>query len=173
MKKVIFQKAVYLGGLPGDKGGYAGRLMVDDEGISVGQFSSPGKGGPVKWDEISGVSFDTQTAAKSRVGKALLVGLLALAAKNSQNQAVLTVQKKDGNVTLYEVTGKSGQELRAKIQPFLIEHGVECLDDNPQGAGGDSPSTADELTKLASLHASGSLTDEEFTAAKAALLDSE
>jgi voltage-gated potassium channel len=35
-------------------------------------------------------------------------------------------------------------------------------------AGGDVPS---QLEKLANLHAAGSLTDEEFSAAKAALLD--
>ena len=48
MKQVNLKNARYLGGLPGDKGGYGGRLMVDDEGISVGQFRSPGKGGVLR-----------------------------------------------------------------------------------------------------------------------------
>ncbi len=39
-----------------------------------------------------------------------------------------------------------------------------------QQAAGTAPSTADEITKLAELHRSGVLTDEEFTAQKQRLL---
>jgi Short C-terminal domain len=170
MKKVNFQKARYLGGLPGDRGGFGGRLMIDDNGIGVGAFNP--KAGIVAWGDMAGISFDSDTASKSRAGKALLVGVFALAAKKTQKQAVITVNLKDGNTTLYEVTGKSGQAVRGKIQPFLIEHGVPCLDDAPAvvPVPPATATTADELMKLAELHAAGALTGEEFAAAKARLL---
>ena len=166
MKKVIIQKAHYLGGLPGDKGGFGGNLMINDEGIGVGAFKP--KAGVVKWEEMAGMSFDSGTAAKSRAGKAMLVGVFALAAKNTQNEATITVSLKDGNTTLYQVTGKSGAAVRGKIQPFLVEKGVPCLDDAEPVVS--APSTADELTKLAALRDSGILTEEEFAAQKAKLL---
>jgi hypothetical protein len=122
----------------------------------------------VKWEEMAGMSFDSGTAAKSRAGKAMLVGVFALAAKNTQNEATITVSLKDGNTTLYQVTGKSGAAVRGKIQPFLVEKGVPCLDD--AGPMVTAPNTADELTKLAGLRDSGVLTEEEFAAQKARLL---
>src|ERR1039457_3510118 len=129
-QKVTFRKVVYLGGLPGDKGGYKGNLFADDEALGMGQFTGPKKSS-VRWDEMTGISFDSGTAAKSRAGKALLVGVFALAAKNTQKDATITVTRKDGNVAIYQVTGTSGGAVRAKLQPFMVEHGVTCTDDAP------------------------------------------
>ena len=173
MKQVNINKAKYLGGLPGDKGGYAGRFMVTDEGISVGQFKAPGKGGPVKWSEMSTISFDSDSAAKSRVGKALAFGVLAFAAKNSQKTAQITVWLENGLVTLYEIEGKSGPAVRGQVQPFLSEHGIPCVDDEVQVTqSGDPASMADEIAKLVDLRDSGAITEDEFTAYKAKLLES-
>jgi hypothetical protein len=174
MKKVAITGAKYLGGLPGDKGGYGGRLFIDDEGISVGQFTSPGKGGPVKWTEMSGISFDSEMASKSRIGKALMFGVFALAAKNSKPVAHVTVELKNGQATLYEVTGQSGPQVRGRIQPFLSQHAVPCLDDAARATAIQPAPPApgvNDLSKLAELHSSGALTDEEFSAAKANLLN--
>jgi hypothetical protein len=129
-KKVVFQKATYLGGLPGDKGGYSGNLIITHECIGMGAVNP--KKSPVRWDEMAGVSFDSATMKKSRASKAIMFGALALAAKKTQNAAEITVQRKDGNVALYTVPGNTGLQVRAKVQPFLVEHGVPCLDDAPQ-----------------------------------------
>ena len=132
------------------------------------------KKSPVRWDEMAGISFDSGTAAKSRAGKALLVGVFALAAKNTQREATITVTRKDGNVAIYQITGVSGGAVRAKLQPFLIEHGVTCLDDAPLPAAAPAApeaDPADQLKKLADLHQSGLLTDDEFAAKRAALVD--
>ncbi len=180
--KVTFQKAVYLGGLPGDKGGYKGNLIITDECIGMGVLQP--KKSPIRWDEVAGISFDSATMKKSRAGKAIAFGVFALAAKNTQNAAEITIQRKDGNVALYSVAGKTGAQVRAKIQPLLVEHGVPCLDDAPlmvsaapappvapvAPAGPAATSAADEIAKLVALRDSGAITDEEFTAYKANLL---
>jgi|GEM_PF-3278581 hypothetical protein len=169
-KKVMIQKVVYLGGLPGDKGGYSGNMIVTDECIGMGNLNP--KKSPVRWDEMAGISFDSTTMKKSRKGKAVAFGVFALAARKTQNGAEITVLRKDGNAALYTVTGKTGVQVRAKIQPFLVEHGVPCLDDGPlvPEAAPTALSTADEIAKLVALRDSGAITDEEFTAYKANLM---
>jgi hypothetical protein len=169
-KKVTFRKAVYLGGLPGDKGGYSGNLFADDEALGMGQFSGPKKSS-VRWDEMARISFDSGTASKSRAGKALLVGVFALAAKNTQKDATITVNRKDGNVAIYQLTGTSGGAVRAKLQPFLVEHGVRCTDDAPLPADAPAADPAEQLKKLADLHQSGLLSDEEFAGKRTEIID--
>jgi hypothetical protein len=117
-KKVVFQKATYLGGLPGDKGGYSGNLIITDECIGMGAIHP--KKSPVQWDEMAGISFDSATMKKSRAGKAVAFGVFALAARKTQKAAEITVQRKDGNVALYTVPGKTGQQVRGKIQQFMV-----------------------------------------------------
>jgi len=107
-------------------------------------------------------------------GEGVARRVFALAAKNTQRDATITVNRKDGNVAIYQVTGVSGGAVRAKLQPFLIEHDVTCLDDAPLFAAApaapvDDP--AEQLKKLADLHDSGLLTDEEFAAKRAAIVD--
>lgn len=171
MKTVRFSNAQYLGGLPGSKPtNVSVTLFIGDEGVGVGTFSP--KKGVVSWDEMSGVSFDTGTAKKSRAGKALAFGVLALAAKKTQDEAHLTVMLKDGNVALYRVVSKSGLVVRGKVQPFLAAHGVPCLDDGvaPAAVAPAAISAADEIVKLVALRDAGAITEEEFTAHKAKLL---
>ncbi len=103
---MILRKAHYLGGAPGDKGGFGGNLIVNDVGLGVGAFHQ--KAGIVKTGDMAGIGFESGTASKSRAGKAMLVGVFALAAKYTQKDATITVTQKDGTVTLYSVTGKSG-----------------------------------------------------------------
>lgn len=172
MKKVTFRNVTYLGGLPGDKGGYKGNLFADDDALGMGQFSGPKKS-LVRWDDMAGISFDSGVAAKSRAGKALLVGVFALAAKNTQKDATVTVNRKDGNVAIYQITGTSGGAVRAKLQPFMVENAVPCTDDGPLPADAPTPADdpAEQLKKLADLHQSGLLTDEEFATKRAALVD--
>jgi hypothetical protein len=127
---------------------------------------------------MAGISFDSGTIKKSRAGKALMFGVFALAAKSTQNAAEITVQHKDGNVALYTVPGKTGLHVRARIQPFLVEHGVPCLDDAPLMAAAAPaptnsapPSTTDGLLKLMQLRDGGALPAEEFEAQQAKLLN--
>ena len=83
---------------------------------------------------------------KSRAGKALAVGVFALAASNKQDKTDITVCLKNGNVALYVIVGKSGAMVRAKIQPYMAAHGVPCLDDAVVTASAAPLSAADEDT---------------------------
>jgi len=177
-----FTHAQYLGGLPGTKNG-VGNLIFAVDAVGVGTLSP--KKGVVAWADMAGISFDSTTMAKSRVGKALAFGVFALAAKSTQNGAEITILRKDGNAAMYMVTGKTGMQVRAKVQPFLIERGVPCLDDptitatlgdpvaapSVPAASPSTASTADEIAKLVTLRDSGAITDEEFTAYKANLMN--
>ena len=124
MKEVTFVKSRYLGGLPDTKP-YNGNLMVNDQCIGVGILKP--QRGDTKWEDMAGISFESGSMKKSRAGAALAVGVFALAARNTQDRADLTVSLKDGNVALYQIPGQSGAMVRGKIQPFLAAHGVPCL----------------------------------------------
>lgn len=69
----------------------------------------------------------------------------------------------------YQVPGKPGAAVRGKLQPFLAAKSVPCLDEAAPVT--NVASAADEIAKLASLHDSGAMSDEEFTAHKAKLLE--
>jgi hypothetical protein len=175
--KVTFPHAKYLGGLPGDIGGYGGNLIVDSEGIGCGITNK--KKGVVLWRDASGISYDSEQIHKSRVGKAMLVGVLALAAKSTQAAATITVTLKDGGAAVYQVAGKPGPAVRGRVQAIITAAGVPCLDDMPSKASARSVAAdqtiaplrvADELAKLAALRDAGALTDDEFSAQKAKLL---
>jgi hypothetical protein len=175
--KVTFAHSKYLGGLPGDKGGYGGNLIVDSEGIGCGITNK--KKGVVLWEQASGISYDSEQIKKSRVGKAMLIGVFALAAKNTQSAATVTVALKDGGAVVYQVDGKPGAAVRGRIQAIVSSAGVPCLDDMPTAPSGSSlaaeplmvtVSVADEIAKLAALKEAGALTDEEFADQKARLL---
>lgn len=178
--KVLFQHSRYLGGLSGDKGGYGGNLIVDSEGIGCGVTNK--KKGVVLWQDASGISYDSEQIAKSRVGKAMLVGVFALAAKNTQAAATITVTLRVGGAAVYQVAGKTGPAVRGRIQAFVLAAGVPCLDDLPSesieraSVNDHSPraplSVADELVKLVALRDAGVLTDDELSAQKAKLLGS-
>lgn len=128
LKTVKLTKVAYLGGLPSETGSdRASILFVSSTGIGWGNFK-PSKG-IVNWSDVRGVSFDSGTMAKSRVGKALVFGILALAAKGTQSDTHLSVFLHDGNVVVYHAVGTPGPALRSKVQPFLTAAGVPCLDD--------------------------------------------
>ena len=78
-----FPKAQYLGGLPATKAA-SGNLIFTAEEVGVGVLSP--KKGVVAWDGVAGISFDSNTIKKSRAGKAVMVGVLALAACRTKRQ---------------------------------------------------------------------------------------
>jgi hypothetical protein len=168
-RNVTFTHSEYLGGVPGTKKA-TGNLIFDDSAVGVGVMHP--KKGLVAWSDMAGISFDSATMKKSRAGKAVKFGVFALAARKTQNGAEITVQLNDGNVALFSVAGKTGVQVRAKVQPLLIEHGVPCLDDAPLVAevAAAPVSAADEIAKLVALRDSGAISDEEFAAYKANLL---
>lgn len=163
---VSFLHAEYLGGLPNTKP-CSGTLFIGNESIGIGAFGP--KKGIVKWSDAVGISFDSDTAKKSRVGKAMLVGVFALAAKKTQDEAIITVSLKDGNAALYEVKGIKGAAVRGKIQALFTAAGVPCLDDASILISAES-SIPEKIAQLAQLHEAGILSEAEFTEKKMELL---
>lgn len=167
IKDVTFTHAKYLGGLPGTKPA-TGNLTITASAIGMGTFKITK--GVVNWEDAQSISFESGSAHKSRAGKALLVGVFALAAKNTQNSATITVTLKDGNAALYQIDGVNGAVVRGKIQAIFSKAGVICSDDAQPIQQASAVSVADEIGKLAALHESGAISDEEFSAHKAKLL---
>lgn len=176
MGKTSISYTKYLGGLPGEKGqSIGGNLQITEECIGMGTMNP--KKHVVRWDQTAGISFNADTFAKSRAGKVVMFGPLGLLARNTQQGANILVQLRDGNTAIYECERESAIRVRAKFQPFMTAHDVPCLDDSPSPVAAaapvpaePAPSTADELLKLAQLRESGVLSEEEFQAQKAKLL---
>lgn len=184
-QKVLFRNSQYLGGLPGTRR-ENGNLHVSDAGVGVG--GAVAKKGLIGWSHMASISFDSGTAAKSRVGATLAFGVLgALASQGAQDVATITINLKDGNAAFYRVEGKSGPMVRASFQPFLVAYSIPCLDDPaagsapPQGVSAAPPPAtatpsvspigrADELAKLAGLRDQGVISEEEFQSMKQQLL---
>lgn len=182
-KPVVLARAAYLGGLPDDPGSERLKLPLLVSPMVIGM--NTGKKHPrlKEWSDVESVSFDAGTTAKSRAGKALALGVLALASKKTQDEAHMSVFLRDGNAMIFHVVGMSAEELRAKVQPYLAASSTPCLDDASDSSSSERPeipadgrspvplSVGDEISKLVALRDSGAITDDEFLAHKARLLD--
>jgi hypothetical protein len=162
----VIQNTRYLGGLPNDNDRYRGNFCITDDEVGAG-VGAP-EAGVVGWNDIAGISFDPDTVDKSRVGKAVAFGVLALAAKRTQNVTLIMVALKSGGAAFYQIQDSVGS-VRALFQPYMTERGVPCLDD-PVVPIAPVASVADEIAKLGELKAAGLLTEDEFVTQKAKLL---
>jgi hypothetical protein len=120
---VIIPNAKYLGGHGSEKHPVSGNLIVRDGRIGIGMGRTPRAARVVL---VPGASIRVESAmiAKSRAGKALMFGVLALAAKNQQNAAYLTIDLANGLAATYQVAGISGPELAARLRGPLGVYGV-------------------------------------------------
>jgi hypothetical protein len=111
-KKVTFRKVVYLGGLPGDKGGYKGNLFADDEALGMGQFTGPKKSS-VRWDEMAGISLQRERHYMKRLvlvavaAIATAVAPVAVAGASSDKTSHQTVRLSGGQSVSVTCSGKS------------------------------------------------------------------
>ena len=128
-RKVLFAKAMYLGDLPDTKPSRTSTyLWVTDLGIGHGPFG-PRDRNFVAWDRTAGVVFESGAAAESRADNVPVFGVPGLAGEEVQPEALVSIQLKDGNRALYRVVGKSGAQVRGKVQEFLVANGVPCFDE--------------------------------------------
>jgi hypothetical protein len=162
----------YLGGLPEDTHRWKANCTVNEDGLLS-------KKGTIPWSQTKGVTIDGGEVAKSKVGATLAFGVMGgLAAKGAMDRAYLAIYRNDGAIAHFQIDKMNPQSLRAQMAPILLKVGVPFLDD--QYSTGPSPashepaaqvSVADELTKLMQLHEAGGLTDDEFTAMKAKVIN--
>ncbi|MGA8724495.1 MAG: hypothetical protein WB565_05595 [Acidimicrobiales bacterium] len=128
-RKVLFARTMYLGDLPDTKPSRSSTyLWITDLGIGHGPFG-PRDRNFVAWDRTAGVVFESRAAAESRADNLPVFEVPGVAGEEGQPEALVSVQLKDGNRALYRVVGKSGDQVRGKVQQFLVANGVPCLDD--------------------------------------------
>ena len=161
----------YLGGLGESPKKKSGNLVIDETrlGMTVlGKNFNP----EVFLSDIEGVSFNSETLAKSRVGKALVFGVFALAAKSSKSVGQMTVHLKDGQIAAFEFEKLKALEVKAKIMGKLSSLGILCLDDSPKASAPTQGSVIEQLQGAESLLKSGALTQGEFDSLKLRILGS-
>ena len=159
----------YLGGLGDSPKRKSGNLVIDETrlGMTVlGKNFNP----EILLSDVEGVSFDSETLAKSRVGKALVIGVFALAAKSSKTVGQMTVHLKDGQIAAFEFEKLKALEVKAKIMGKLSPLGILCLDDSPKASATSQTSVIEQLQGAENLLKSGALTQNEFDSLKAKLL---
>ncbi len=157
MPNPTFSHSRYLGGLPNTKEGREGNLVWDDECIGIGVLNP--KRDVVRWEEVAQIGYESETIKKSRLGKAVVFGVFALAAKSSRNDATVTLFLKDGNIAVFQVKNKQSSAVRAKLSPFAVAAGVSCADDAV--AQTNTTKTADQVSDLVAPTQSGAVTDEQ------------
>lgn len=164
MGNISFTNSEYLGGLSSDRRRHVGNLYFTDEAVGVGlrKASKP----PIPVGEIVAITIDSEVTSKSHAGRALMFGVLA-GGKSSQTDAIVTITVRNGETAIFKVGKMSPSRVQAKLSPWIAAHVAPAA--SPAAAPA-ADASVDQLQGLAALHASGALTDEEFTAAKARLL---
>jgi hypothetical protein len=172
---VTYSRAWYVGGLPKLGPQCKGALLVTSERICILRAFDNLMYASIRTRAVTRVGVDGGQVAQSRVGWTLLFGIAGLAAKSSKDRTYLMAYTRAGDVATYMVDGFSPVQVRADIAPILKRAGVpldgqptispQSVDDAP------SASIADEIERLATLHRSGELTDHEFAALKAKLME--
>jgi hypothetical protein len=172
---VTFPTVVFLGGIQGMSPERAGTLTFTTSRV---HFDSERKL-DLDMSTVRSVEIGGGQIAKSKIGATLVFGVLGgLAAKGSEDRAEIVVHLLSGDAAFFFIQRTSPAEVRARLMPLLKSIGVPFKDEADQQAMVDaasasptaSPSLADELVKLAQLHESGFLTDDEVALAKAKLL---
>jgi len=170
-KPLLIGHANYLGGLIDSPKKKTGNFAINDTHLGMSILGNKFSTG-IALSDIKGVSFDSETVGKSRTGKALAFGVLALAAKSTKSVGQLIVHLNDGQIAAFEFEKLNGLEAKAKIMGRLSKYSIPCLDDVALTGGSHDSSVVDQLRGAQDLLASGALSQDEFDALKAKILAS-
>lgn len=171
MRTINLGRTTYLGGLPDYATPLTRDLWFTPTDVGLGDQGPQHATMPV--DRIRSLDVEDAIEAKSRLGATLAFGVVgALAAKGHKNRAMITIRLKDRSAVYFESQHATTADIVGRIATWMHEHQITSSDDARHadllnGKGG----LVDGLTQLESLHAVGALTDDEFTAAKARLLN--
>lgn len=180
--------AIYRG--PRGRGKTAGIMRLTSNGI---QWSVPFKKVVIPWNAIEAIDIDGEMSKRVTVTRALTIGVFAFGAKKKREDCHLSVITPSMEYAfIFEKT--PAVRIRNAFRPVVnglskaTTMAVAEVPDNqdhdndqePPQATAQTPAAdapvppttgvAGQLAMLADLHAAGSLTDEEFAAAKAQLL---
>ncbi len=161
-------------------------VNLDKNGISYKAFKTLFT---IPWEQVVDLHVEGPESAAKRVtvGRALALGVFALAAKKTEKSAILVVQLRSGEEAIFDTRKFTAGELRGKLAP-ITSHlrranapssltPPEATSPPSAAPSSNGPPTAaavsvaDELKKLAELKDAGLLTEEEFAGQKAKLLD--
>jgi hypothetical protein len=164
-KPPAFPHATYQGGLP-DTRKKTGSLIFDDNTVGIGFMHA--KNAAIPATDIAWIDVNGGQVHKGRGKAAAAFGVGALLASGSANQANVEIRRKDGATAYYTVEKAQPVQVKATIAAWMSTHSIPFRDD----AGTTSTdSTSAELVRLAELHSTGVLTDDEFATAKTRLLN--
>lgn len=188
-RQVSFGYATYLGGHPQLGRKRSGNLFFTTQEVGIGTFRP--KAAVISLSQVASVEVSGGQVATSKVGAEIMFGVLGgLGAKNAIDRATITLYTTDNQVAYYQIDKKSAAQVRAGIAPILRSASIPFQDEavaatqqealrdavvqatQAAAQGGRSPTMVDELAKLAQLHESGALSDDEFATLKAKLIAS-
>lgn len=173
---VATEPYTYLGGLPELPDRMKGRSIVILPGLSIQLQDKFGLDhARLDWQRVRSLSVDGPDEVRRRVTatRILGMGIFAWSAKKKEPESYLIIETADGEGIFTLRT--SLYELRAKLAPAIAQLAARSQP-SPNSAY-SAPATAaepdvlDQIQKLGQLHDAGVLTQEEFDAKKAALLD--
>jgi hypothetical protein len=173
--RVLVGNATYLGGHASLGTRRAGQLWVSREHVGLQPVMMAGSTGDtaLPMSLVAKVAVDGDQVAVSKVLPVLAFGVLGLAARGSRDRTFVMVHTTDGQCAVYEVADRNHAQVRAAIAPTLSLAGVP-LDDgvgaSEERRSSQATDLVGQLTQLAELHDRGKLTDEEYAAFKAKLL---
>lgn len=149
-------------------------LVIDDAGIHLRTITEKFV---VPWPAVANVIVEGPDQAQKRLTATRLVtlGVFAFGAKKNTTETYMQVETTDGQAIGFLARKTAAGELRAKLAPWVnrrtAQHGGAEPVPVVSPAAPSAAGLAEQLRELASLRDSGALSDEEFRAAKARLLD--
>jgi hypothetical protein len=170
----------YMGGYSASPKALTGKfhqniLKIDRKGVSLNSIKNIFT---IPWSEVVDIEVDDPGRSKHvTAGRAVLLGPLALAARKTTQNTLILVQLRNGDEVVFHTAKATGAEVRTKLAPVMSQlRKASATTPTPSAPpssaapASQAPNVADQLTSLAALHQAGTLTDEEFAAAKAKLL---
>jgi hypothetical protein len=155
-----FDRAHYVCGPPELGAAVDGRLWVTAEYVGV-QVADGSVVASLRMASLAGVRVLGEQVATSPVVATVSVGNVSLGAKGSIDRTFLVACPEAGGGATYAIDRMSPDKVRAAVGPVLALAGVPFA--GPP-AGPPAPGMIDEVERLATQHAEGSLSDAEFRA---------
>jgi hypothetical protein len=147
--------------------GEVGDLRADQDGIHYKALLRSKVSIP--WRVIQDIQVTTQSTKRVTVGRAVALGVFALAAKKGETFTYIHIS--DANSIWSFAAKKPQAAVLSEMQPVLSAFNSRVTPTRTAQVSGRAPSSvADELSKLAKLKADGVLSEAEFAAQKAKLI---
>ena len=156
-------------------------LRLSRNGLSAAKFDGYGDithRMEVAWSRVMSLNVEgsQQVQARTTFTRMLAVGIFAFAWKKRVHSGFLVLELDDGNEVIF-ASPLTEPELRGQLSSILStasrigELGNASASSAETPAPTDQPNAAERLRSLASLHADGLITDDEFQSKRHAIID--